>query len=66
MPNIKQNVKTVTEERIAAFKKCQIAVSNCQQLYFLDDTTTPILQTDASDYGVGVALTEVHDELCLS
>ena len=28
-----------TEERIAAFKECQ--------LYFLDDTTTPILQTDA-------------------
>jgi hypothetical protein len=29
-----------TEERIVAFKECQIAVSNCQQLYFLDDNTT--------------------------
>jgi hypothetical protein len=50
-----------TEERIAAFKECQIAVSNCQQLYFLDDTTTPILQTDASDYGVGAYFYEIRD-----
>jgi len=28
-------------------------VSNCQELYFLEDTSTPILQTDASDYGIG-------------
>jgi hypothetical protein len=26
---------------------------NCQELYFLEDTATPILQTDASDYGIG-------------
>jgi hypothetical protein len=50
-----------TEERIAAFKECQIAVSNCQQLYFLDDTTTPILQTDASDYGLGAYFYEIRD-----
>ena len=24
-----------------------------QELYFLEDTATPILQTDASDYGIG-------------
>ena len=23
------------------------------ELYFLEDTATPILQTDASDYGIG-------------
>ena len=51
-----------TEERIAAFKECQMAVSNCQQLYFLDDTTTPILQTDASDYGVGAYFYEIRDD----
>ena len=28
-------------------------ISNCQELYFLEDTATPILQTDASDYGIG-------------
>jgi hypothetical protein len=28
-------------------------LSNCQELYFLDDTTTPILETDASEYGIG-------------
>ena len=33
----------------------------CQQLYFLDDTTTPIPQTDASDYGVGACFYEIFD-----
>jgi hypothetical protein len=42
-----------TEEGIEAFNFCRVAVSNCQELYFLDDTTTPIIQTDASDYGIG-------------
>ncbi len=40
-------------EAIAAFKFCQVAITNCQELYFLEDTATPILQTDASDYGIG-------------
>ena len=40
-------------ERSAAFQYCQQAISNCQELYFLEDTATPILQTDASDYGIG-------------
>jgi hypothetical protein len=42
-----------TPDAIAAFEFCQQAISNCQELYFLDDTATPILQTDASDYGIG-------------
>ena len=43
-----------TSEAIAAFEFCQVAISNCQELYFLEDTATPmILQTDASDYGIG-------------
>ena len=46
-------------ECIAAFEYCQQAVSNCQKLYFLEDTVTPILQTDASDYGVGSYLYSV-------
>ena len=40
-----------TTERSAAFQYCKQAISNCQELYFLEDTATPILQTDASDYG---------------
>jgi hypothetical protein len=44
---------TWTDEAIEAFHYCQVAVSNCQELYFLEDTATPILQTDASDYGIG-------------
>ena len=34
-------------------KLCQQAISNYQELYFLEDTATPILQTDASDCGIG-------------
>jgi hypothetical protein len=39
-----------TLEAIAAFLYCQQAISNCQKLFFLEDTATTILQTDASDY----------------
>ena len=42
-----------TDEGLAAFNFCRAAVSNCQELYFLEDTATPILQTDASDYDIG-------------
>ena len=42
-----------TTEGFTAFKLCQQAISNCQELYFLEDTATHILQTDASDYGIG-------------
>ena len=40
-------------EAIEAFEYCQQAIPNCQELYFLEDMATPILQTDASDYGIG-------------
>ena len=42
-----------TTESSAAFKFCHQAISNCQELYFLEDTATPILQTDASDCSIG-------------
>ena len=42
-----------TQESIEAFHFCRAAVSNCQELYLLEDTATPILQTDASDYVIG-------------
>ena len=35
-------------ESSAAFQLCQQAISNCQILYFLEDTATPVLQTDTS------------------
>ena len=37
---------------IDAFHLRRVAMSNCQALYFYDNAT-PILQTDASDYGIG-------------
>ena len=42
-----------TPEVIEAFEFCQVAISNYQELYFLEDTVTPILQTDAFDNGIG-------------
>ena len=42
-----------TPQAIAVFEYCQQAILNCQKLYFLEDMATPILQTDASDYGIG-------------
>jgi len=50
-----------TDEAIEAFHFCRVAVSNCQELYFLEDTATPILQTDASDYGIGGYLYMIVD-----
>jgi len=52
VPNITETVQprlklTWTDEAIEAFHFCRVAVSNCQ------DTETPILQTDAFDYGIG-------------
>ena len=44
---------TWATEDSTAFKLYQQAISNCQELYFLEDTATSILQTDASDYGIG-------------
>ena len=40
---------TWTEEAKEAIHFCRVAVSNCQELYLLEDTATPIIQTDASD-----------------
>ena len=37
---------TWTDEAIEAFHFSRVAVSNCQELYFLEDTETPILQTE--------------------
>ena len=36
-----------TERSIEAFHFCRITVANCQEIYFLEDTATPLLQTDA-------------------
>jgi len=54
-----------TIESSAAFKLSQQAISNCQELYFPEDTATPILQTDASDYGVGGYLYMVTNDRIL-
>ena len=47
------------EERIAASRNVRWLLSRI--VYFLDDTTTPILQTDASKYDVGAYFYEIRD-----
>ena len=48
MKKYKESKKlTWTDEAVEAFHFCRVAVSNCQELYFLEDTEIPILQTDA-------------------
>ena len=42
-----------TDKSIEALHFCRAVVSNYQELYFLEDTATPILQTDAFDHGIG-------------
>ena len=42
-----------TTESSTAYQLCQQAISNCQELCFLEDTATPVLQTNTSDYGIG-------------
>lgn len=50
-----------TPERELAFKNAKQAIHDCQKLYFIDPTITPILQTDASDYGIGGMLYQMKD-----
>jgi hypothetical protein len=55
VPNYQRTSKLIwTAAGSAAFKLCHQAISNCYELYFLEGTATPILQTDASDYGIGI------------
>ena len=55
-----------TPETIATFEFGLVAISNYQELYFLEDTAIPILQTDASDYGIGGYVFMVtNDKVCV-
>ena len=50
-----------TPERIEAFDKAKQAIHDCQKLYFIDPAITPILQTNASDYGIGGMLYQMKN-----
>ena len=45
-----------TPETAQAFTELKEAIHNCQKLYFLDNYNQIILETDASDYGLGAYL----------
>ena len=56
IPNYKKNSKILldwTDELNERFLIFQRAVSGCQKLFFLDDTSPIFLHTDASGYGIG-------------
>ena len=40
----------------------EYGISSCQELYFLADSDTPILQTNTTDYGMGGYLYTMHEE----
>ena len=52
----KNKVLDLNEEEIEAFVKLQKAIDECPLLYFPDPQAEVILETDASDYGVGAYL----------
>ena len=52
-----------TPHREEAFEKAKTAIYDCQKLYFIDPGITPILQTDASDYGIGCMLYQMKNDI---
>ena len=52
-----------TPQREEAFTKAKQVVYDCQKLFFVDENAIPILQTDASDYGIGGMLYQVINEI---
>jgi len=51
-----------TEETVTAFRTLQERIANCPKLYFMDDSSDIILETDASDYGIGAYLYQVKED----
>jgi hypothetical protein len=59
---IKNKVIAWTPEATAAFRTLQKCISECPKLYFVDHSLPVILETDASDYGIGAFLYQLrHD-----
>ena len=50
-----------TPETAQSFEELKEAIHNFQKLYFLDDCNRVILETDASDYGIGAYLRQEID-----
>jgi hypothetical protein len=50
-----------TEELTSAFQTLQNAVHSAPKLYFMDESAPVILETDASQYGIGAYLYQVVD-----
>ena len=50
-----------TPETAQSIEELKEAIHNCQKLYFLDDCNRVILETDASDYGIGAYLRQEID-----
>lgn len=51
-----------TPEAVEAFEEVKRRVVRCPPLFFLDNISPIILQTDASQYGIGAALLQQRDD----
>jgi hypothetical protein len=51
----------MTSEAIESFRAIQQAIANCATLFFLDERAEIVLQTDASEYGIGAYLIQIID-----
>jgi len=51
-----------TPESDKAFIDIQTEISNCPTLFFMDSTAPVVVQTDASDYGIGAYMFQIVDE----
>ena len=58
-PQTRNRLIVWTDATIAAFEKVKEAVTFCQKLFFLDDSSPIVLSTDASDYGIGAFLAQI-------
>jgi hypothetical protein len=52
-----------TDESIAAFNTLKAAVDECPHLSFMAETAPVVLETDASDYGIGACLYQMIDNI---
>ena len=55
-----KSLGTWSEEATAAYERVKKAIEHLPMLFFLDDDSPIVLQTDASDYGIGAYLFQIR------
>ena len=60
---VKHKVIQWTETATTAFDQLLVVMGNLPKLYFMDNSADIVLETDASDYGIGAFLYQVVDKV---